>query len=143
MVIKMPEIRYALESDRSFWRKLDSHLPDEEFDRKVRDRQAYILTDGGEPRGLLRYNLFWDTIPFCNLLFIESGFRGRGFGRALMEHWEADMRSLGFGMLLLSTQSDEDAQHFYRKLGYRDCGALLLTLPGFEQPTELFFCKGL
>ena len=139
----MTEIRFALEGDRSFWKRLDPHLPDAEFDRKVRDRQAYVLADDNDPRGILRYSLFWDTIPFCNLIFIESESRGRGFGRAMMERWEADMKSRGYGMLLLSTQSDEDAQHFYRKLGYHDCGGLILTLPGFEQPTELFFCKGL
>ena len=42
----------------------------------------------------------------------------------LMEYWEKDMKSQGYGMLLTSTQVDEDAQHFYRKLGYKsskDC----------------------
>ena len=37
--------------------------------------------------------------------------------------------------VMTSTRSDEEAQHFYRGLGYTDCGALLL--PG--EPLELFF----
>ena len=36
------------------------------------------------------------------------------------------MSRAGHGMVLVSTQSDEPAQHFYRKLGYRDCGCLPL-----------------
>ena len=36
---------------------------------------------------------------------------------------------------------DEDAQHFYRKLGYKDCGGLTVDVPGYEQPMELFMVK--
>ncbi|MFR8872654.1 MAG: hypothetical protein ACLVHV_03765 [Oscillospiraceae bacterium] len=53
------------------------------------------------------------------------------------------MSRAGHGMVLVSTQSDEPAQHFYRKLGYRDCGCLLLDIPGYRQPAELFLCKEL
>lgn len=41
--------------------------------------------------------------------------------------------------VLTSTQVDEDAQQFYRKRGYADCGAL--NLPG--QAAELFLRKSL
>ena len=61
----------------------------------------------------------------------------------LMEHWEQEMKSIGYGMVLTSTRVDEKAQHFYRKLGYRDCGGLLLDVPGYEQPMELFMVKGI
>ncbi len=67
----------------------------------------------------------------------------RGYGKMLMEHWEEDMKKQGYGMLLVSTQVDEDAQHFYRKLGYRDCGGLIITVPEFAQPMELFMEKKL
>ena len=40
-------------------------------------------------------------------------------------------------MVLTSTRSDERAQGFYRKLGYRDCGALLLP----EEPLEIILFK--
>ena len=40
-------------------------------------------------------------------------------------------------MVLTSTQVDEDAQHFYRKLGYKDCGRLTVDVPGYEQPMEI------
>ncbi len=47
-----------------------------------------------------------------------------------MSLWEAQLIQAGHGMVLVSTQSDESAQHFYRKLGYRDCGYLLLDARG-------------
>ena len=49
----------------------------------------------------------------------------------------------GYGMAIVSTQVDEDAQHFFRKLGYRDCGGLTVDVPGYEQPMELFMVKQL
>ena len=60
-----------------------------------------------------------------------------------MEHWENDMKSQVYGMLLTSTQVDEEAQHFYRKLGYKDCGCLVIDVPGYEQPMEMFLIKGI
>ena len=53
-----------------------------------------------------------------------------------MERWEQDMRMQGYGMVLTSTQVDEDARHFYRKFGYKDCGGLTVDVPGYEQPME-------
>ena len=58
-----------------------------------------------------------------------------------MEHWENDMKAQGYGMLLTSTRVDEEAQHFYRKLGYRDCGGFMIDIPKYEQPMELFLIK--
>lgn len=137
----MTRISYVQESDRAFWYQLDRHLPEAEFERKVRERRGYVLREEEIPVGVLRYNLFWDNTPFCTLLYVAREFQRRGYGRKLMEHWEQDMRAQGYGMLLTSTQVDEEAQHFYRRLGYRDCGGLLVDVPGYEQPMELFLVK--
>ena len=139
----MIEIRYVQPEDKAFWYQLDRHLPEQVFERKVRDRQGYVLLVDGEPTGLLRYNLFWDNTPFCNLLFIRESHQRKGLGTLLMAHWEQDMKAQGYGMLLTSTQVDEEAQHFYRKLGYRDCGGFVIDLPAFAQPMELFLIKGI
>ena len=139
----MTEIRYAQMGDKEFWYSLDRHLPDAEFKNKVRDRRAYVLGLDGRPIGLLRYNLFWDNTPFCTMLFIDGAYQRRGYGKRLMEFWETDMRAQGYGMLLTSTQVDENAQHFYRKLGYKDCGGFVIDIPGYAQPMELFLIKSI
>lgn len=74
----------------------------------------------------VRYNLFWDNTPFCTMLFIDEDYQGKGYG-----------------MLLTSTQVDEEAQHFYRKLGYKDCGGFVIDVAGYEQPMELFLIKSI
>ena len=135
----MIEIRYLKDSDKKFWYSLDRHLPETEFAGKVRTKTGYVLLSDGEVAGLLRYNLFWDNTPFCTMLFVDEKYRGQGFGTRLMRYWENDMKTRGYKTVLTSTQSDETAQHFYRKLGYSDCGCLLLDL----QAAEIFFSKTL
>ena len=137
------EIRYVTAQDKEFWYTLDRHLPEDEFEDKVKKNRGYVLWDGETPVALLRYNLFWDNTPFCTLLFVDWPHQKKGYGRMLMAHWEADMKSKGYGMLLTSTQVDEDAQHFYRKLGYKDCGGFTVDIPGYEQPMELFMIKAI
>ena len=139
----MTVIRYVQTEDKDFWYTLDRHLPEEEFAGKVRDKRGYVLLEDGRPAGILRYNLFWDNTPFCTLLFVDWKFQKKGYGRMLMEHWEKDMKAQGYGMLLTSTQVDEQAQHFYRKSGYKDCGGFVVDIPGYEQPMELFLAKGI
>lgn len=53
------------------------------------------------------------------------------------------MKEKGYGMVLTSTQVDENAQHFYRKLGYKDCGGFVIDIKGYEQPMEMFMIKGI
>lgn len=137
----MVSIRYVQEEDRAFWFKLDKHLPEAEFEKKIRDKMGYVLFKNNVPAGLLRYNFFWDNIPFCTMLYVDSESQGKGYGRNLMEYWEEDMKMMGYGMLMTSTQVDESAQHFYRKMGYKGSGGLIINIPGYEQPMEMFFVK--
>lgn len=136
-------MRCVTAGDRAFWFTLDKHMSEEEFDRKVRDGQGYVLLCDGAHAGILRYNLFWDNTPFCTMLYVDNSLQRRGLGRVLMIHWENEMRARGYGMLMVSTQVDEQAQHFYRKLGYRDCGGFIIDIPGYEQPMEMMMIKGI
>ncbi len=136
-------IRYATQADLASCLTLDAHLTEGEYAPKLAARQVYILSEAGEDLALLRCGLFWDSIPFCNLLYVAEGARGRGYGRALAIRWEADMKAQGYDLAMTSTQADEEGQHFWRKLGYKDCGGFVLPFPGFEQPLELILAKPL
>lgn len=137
----MCEVRYATDSDIDFWVTLDKHIARDELLRKIRDRRGYIISDGGTPVGILRYNLFWDNTPFLTLLYLDEAYRGKGFGKYAMLYWENEMRSLGHALVMTSTQVDEQAQHFYRKLGYIDRGGISFDNTPSEQPMELIMLK--
>lgn len=137
------QIRYIEQEDKAFWFSLDKHLSEAEFEKKIRDKMGYVLLEDGVPVGLLRYNLFWDNTPFCTMLFVDWAHQGKGYGKALMAYWEEDMKKAGYGMLMTSTQVDEEAQHFYRKIGYQDAGGFVVNIPGYEQPMEMIMVKGI
>ena len=137
----MPITRFTTPSDWPFWHTLDNRISSDLFLRKAEAGECYIAELSGVPVGLLRWNRFWDEVPFCTLLLIGESCRGQGLGRALVERWEGDMRELGHGMAMTSTQVDETAQHFYRRLGYADAGGFTVTVPGYEQPLELVMTK--
>ncbi len=117
---------------------------DVELDRvmllnKIESGEVVLAVLNGQRIGFLRWSYFWDTIPFMNMLMLDKATRGSGYGTQLVAHWEKLMSNMGVDRVMTSTQSDESAQHFYRKLGYKDTGSLLL--PG--EALEIIFIKEL
>ena len=139
----MFEIRYADNTYKVFWFTLDSHITEDEFLLKVRDNRAYIISVEDKPVGIMRYNLFWDSIPFLTFIHFHETCQGKGFGRQAMLSWEKEMRELGYKMVMTSTQVDEQAQHFYRKLGYIEKGSLSFDNTPLAQPMEMFLMKNI
>ena len=131
------EIRYAKADELEMIAEYDDHLSKEELKNAIAMKRIILLFIDGEYEGWLRFNLFWDNIPFMNLLYISEEQRGKGYGRKMVEFWEHEMAEQGFTFVMTSTQSDEEAQFFYRKLGYTDRGALVLP----DEPLEIIFYK--
>ena len=119
--------------------ELDCHIAAAELCRSVDFRRVIVSTENGKINGWLRYGLFWDNIPFMNMLYVIDGERGKRLGTALADFWENEMRAAEHTLVLTSTLSDERGQFFYRKRGYRDCGSLIL--PG--EVTEIIMYKKL
>lgn len=116
------KIRLAEETDLFVLSENDNHVSSEMLKKKISDRNILIAEENGEFAGWLRFSFFWDEIPFMNMLFVIQRFRGKGIGAKLVREWERLMREQGCKTLLTSTRADEHAQHFYRKLGYKDLG---------------------
>ena len=134
------EIRYAKADELDMIAEYDDHLSEEELKNAIAMKRIILLFIDGKYEGWLRFNLFWDNIPFMNLLFIISeDQRGKGYGRKLVAFWEHEMAEQGYKFVMTSTQSDEEAQFFYRKLGYTDRGSLILP----DEPLEIIFYKNL
>lgn len=136
-------VKYVSGLDKAFWFTLDNDLSESEFLLKIRDRRGYVISDGDKPVGVMRYNLLWDTTPFLTFIYFVEAYRGKGFGGRAMLFWENEMRELGYKIVMTSTRVDEQAQHFYRKLEYKDRGGLFLDNTSLDQPQEMFMLKTL
>lgn len=134
------DITFANESDYEYISSRDHHISESLIRAKLKGNEIYILrNEDGSHIGWMRYGYFWDNTPFMNLIWVDEPFRGTGIGKKVVQFWEEQMKQNGFEMVMTSTQADEGAQHFYRKLGYQDAGCLILD----TQPLEIFLVKKL
>lgn len=136
-------ILLAENKDKLNIEKYDSHISSERLGECIWNRQVYVLKDDSNENtvvGVLRYSLFWQTIPFLDLIYIDESYRGKSCGTAMMNHWESEMRQRGYKYVMTSTQSDENAYLFYEKLGYRKVGSFL---PPEQAADEWMYLKAL
>ncbi|GHU16520.1 N-acetyltransferase [Spirochaetia bacterium] len=132
-------IRYAEITDFGWLIEHDQHISNETLKIKIENKEIYIIQEENKIIGLLRYNLFWDNIPFMNLLLILEEYQNKGYGKKLVKYWEEKMKRNGYNNVLTSTQSNENAQHFYRKIGYIEIGGLKYL----DDPYEIIFYKNI
>lgn len=132
-------IRTAENSDMKHLSVYDIHIRKEELESIISQGRVLVAEEQGTFMGWLRWNLFWDNTPFLNMLFLLERYRNSGFGKGMISHWEKRMKEEGYECVMTSSLANEEAQHFYRKLGYVDAGALLLP----KEPLEIIFVKGL
>lgn len=131
------KIRLAQTNDLERLSLNDKHINKSELENLIRLNRVYIIEINGKFIGWLRYNLFWDNTPFMNMLYILEENRGQGLGKLLVEHWEKEMKTFGYNIVMTSTASDEYAQHFYMKLGYKAIGGFT----PFGDPFEVILSK--
>ena len=134
------EIRLAVAKDKKKILKYDCHIHHNKVGECIYNGLVDVLCDGSNIVGVLRWNLFWQSIPFLDLIFIDEAYRGQGWGSKMMAQWEESMRNMGYSYVMLSTQEDETAKYFYEKLGYRRIGAFL---PPEQDADEIMYLKEL
>ncbi|RKN71211.1 GNAT family N-acetyltransferase [Paenibacillus ginsengarvi] len=131
-------IAAAEDSDYGYIHDRDAHILESLILPKIRGNEIYIFLSEEEQRiGWMRYGYFWDNTPFLNMIWIDEPYRGQGTGKQAVLFWEEEMRRKGCNRVMTSTMANEAAQHFYRKLGYRDAGCLLLE----QEPLEILMVK--
>ncbi|MCL2593041.1 MAG: GNAT family N-acetyltransferase [Defluviitaleaceae bacterium] len=132
-----PIIRFADNNDYLWLCEHDKYISKKILKNKIDNKEVYVVEINGKITGWLRYNLFWDNIPFMNMIYLLEEFQQMGIGKKLARHWEEEMKQKGYTNILTSTQSNEEAQHFYRKLGYKEIGGFKY----FDNPYEIIFQK--
>ncbi|MGG7098503.1 GNAT family N-acetyltransferase [Clostridium sardiniense] len=132
------KIEYASELDFQYILDNDKHISKELLNTKIKTKEIIIVRNHDNKNiGWLRYGYFWDNTPFMNMLYIDENYRNNGIGKDLINFWENAMKNKGYKLVMTSTLSNENSQHFYRKLEYKDAGSLLLE----DEPLEIIFTK--
>lgn len=130
-------IRYANLEDLDILTKYDKHITKEEIINSINLKRIIVMFENNKFVGWLRYNLFWDNTPFLNMLYFLEDERNKGYGSEMISFWEKEMKEKGYCFVMTSTQSNEQAQFFYRKHHYIDSGSLILP----QEPLEIMFYK--
>ena len=137
MKIDSFNIQYAENDDYLWLKEHDEHISEKILENKIKNKEVLVAKNDGKIIGWLRYNLFWDSIPFMNMICVLEEYWKMGIGKKLVNYWENEMIKNGYKNVLTSTQSNEEAQHFYRKLGYKEIGGFKY----FDDPYEIIFQK--
>ena len=133
------QIRTASLNDVEVLNIYDKHVEKAEIINLINNNRIFIIEINNKIIGWLRYNLFWDNTPFMNMLYILEDYRNHKYGTLLVNHFEKEMKELGYNYLLTSTPSDETSINFYQKLGYKINGELFYK----NDPKELILSKSI
>lgn len=133
-------IEIAVPEDISSIQNYDRHIPEDRLLNCIQQGQVLVLKENQCIRGILRWSLFWQTIPFADLIFLDFSIHSQGLGTQMMGFWEEMMRKAGYSYVMTSTQEDETAWQFYEKLGYNRIGSFL---PPDQEAPELIYGKSL
>ena len=130
---------YAIQDDISDIKVFDKHITSQKLENAVLDSRVLIFKTANVVMGIARWNYFWDSIPFLNMIYVPDGYTHCGVGTALLEFWEKEMKEQGHSRVLTSTMAKERGQHFFRKFGYCDIGNLHDEGEGLELILEKRF----
>lgn len=133
----MITLRPAIPTDLDFLKSRAEPPVEAVVARQIRDGRLEVIEDDGVPVGLIKTSVLWERLPFMEVLWLEPAKRGSGIGATAVGLWENELSRRGFRLATISTQEAGTAQHFWRKIGYSDCG--ILTTDG--NPTEIFLQK--
>lgn len=133
----MIRVVVAGDGEREYLSEHYRHISEAMFERKLAAGEYMVIKRDDVAFGWLRWGYFWDEIPMMSMLHIEDSYRQQGYGKQLVLAWEKRMAEQSHERVMTSTLANEPAQHFYRKLGYKDSGALLLP----DEALEILFVK--
>lgn len=133
-------IRKAVENEIIDMMHYDKYILEERLRGCVINGMVYTIKLDDIIIGVIRYSLFWQSIPFLDMIYIDSHYQGEGIGKQAINYWESQMNTLGYKYVLTSTQEDESAKFFYEKMGYIRIGEFL---PPAQEAKELVYQKTL
>lgn len=133
MIVKI--IRSSEEEKEQIHKRLQDY--NAQFMKEFFDFSCHIEENGTIVAGIVAESV-GDTVE-VEFLFVNETCRGRGLGKALLEHVETAARQQGMRRMLLNTYSFQ-APGFYEKMGYQE---IIKLEPAFDRFSQSYFIKEL
>ena len=92
------EIKAVTDSDKQFVMSIDNHVDDIGYANRVYTKSGYVIWENKQRIGIITHCILWDNLPFLNLIYIREEYRGKGFGKQAIIHWENEMKNQGMIM---------------------------------------------
>ena len=112
---------------------------EERIERCLRNRDCVVLA-ARDRRRVVGFAImeFYAIHAHLNLLAVQPGYQRQGIGRQLLEWLEASARTAGIFKVYLELRASNDgAQAFYEKVGYRWAGRKVAYYDGREDAVRM------
>ncbi|HSC15595.1 MAG TPA: ribosomal protein S18-alanine N-acetyltransferase [Gammaproteobacteria bacterium] len=112
---------------------------EERIERCLRNRDCVVLA-ARDRRRVVGFAImeFYAIHAHLNLLAVQPGYQRQGIGRLLLEWLEASARTAGIFKVYLELRATNDgAQAFYEKIGYRCVGRKVAYYDGREDAVRM------
>lgn len=120
---------------------VEGHSHGDILGRAIAEGKVAVAEGEDGVAGYLRWEHFWDTIPYCTTARVAPEHQRRGLGRRLFEHVERGFRAAGATFWLSSTEeTNERSRLFHAALGFREIGRLSEL---DQEMAEIFYRKDL
>lgn len=103
---------------------LDAFYSIENLQQKYQAGHQFVLVEEGKPLGFLSYEHHYEgnDVTRVHKIYVLPETQGRGIGKMLIEHAERLARENGSRALSLNVNRYNNAQDFYKKIGFEVVG---------------------
>lgn len=120
----------------------DQLLPSNKLKEKLQEGYIFLLKDKDNIVGYLRWDLFWNRIPYICLIKLIENHRGQGLGKTLLNAFEQHARNINKSFIISSSQANEPRpQNWHKQEGFREIG--ILSTLNEDGSDEIFYRKEL
>jgi ribosomal protein S18 acetylase RimI-like enzyme len=108
------------------WKKLGYTEADLKklFDPLPAEREGFVIESGGTVAGFSMVRPKFLMGDYLELLVVAPAARGRGHGRALLQHLETLVFARAKNLFACVSDFNEEARVFYKKNGYQEIGPI-------------------
>ena len=128
VAVEMAELTVATEADIQDIYAFDNEFLHERLAECIKENRVFVLRSRGGIFGVMRYNLFLESLPCLDVLILDSAYIKKGYVQKMMDYWEFRMRELGYGYVMITMFADQVEVYGPEMFSYQKMGDFSLPL---------------